>query len=65
MLEHTLTADYPDDLRADSVIGRLEVLGIPVRNITKTSAAGPRVEVSAKVEDRLVEKARQILAVGG
>jgi hypothetical protein len=64
MLEHTLTADYPDDLRADSVIGRLEVLGIPMRNITKTSAAGTRVEVSAKVEDRLVEKARQIL-VGG
>ena len=43
MLEHTLTADYPDHVRADSVIGRLEVLGIPMRNIIKTSAAGIEV----------------------
>jgi hypothetical protein len=64
MPEHTLTAEFPDAFRADSVIGRLEVLGIPPRNITKTSAAGTRVEVSAKVEDRLVDKARLILAGG-
>jgi hypothetical protein len=64
MPEHTLTAEFPDALRADSVIGRLEVLGIPPRNITKTSAAGTRVAVSAKVEDRLAEKAREILKGG-
>ena len=64
MPELTLTAEFPDALRADSVIGRLEVLGIPPRNITKTSAAGARVAVSAKVEDRLAEKARQILQGG-
>ena len=64
MPELTLTAEFPDALRAASVIGRLEVLGIPPRNITKTSAAGTRVAVSAKVEDRLAEKARQILQGG-
>lgn len=60
----TLAAQFPDDLRADSVIGRLEVLGIPAQKITKIAAAGPRVEVSAEVEARLVEKARQILESG-
>jgi hypothetical protein len=60
----TLVAEFPDELRADSVIGRLEVLGIPAQKITKISAAGPRVQVSADVEARLVEKARQILEGG-
>jgi hypothetical protein len=64
MTEHTLTAEFPDAARADSVIGRLEVLGIPPRDITKIFAAGTRVAVSAMVEDRLAEKAREILQGG-
>lgn len=64
MPEHILTAEFPDVARADSAIGRLEVLGIPSRNIAKTSVSEARVSVSAKVEDRLVEKAQLILGGG-
>lgn len=64
MSEHTLKAVFPDALLAESAIGRLEVLGIPPPNIIKSPATGPCVAVSAKVEDRLVEKARDILRYG-
>lgn len=60
MSEQTLTAEFTNDERANSVIGRLEVLGVPSANISKSSTAD-RIEVTARVEDRLIEKASEIL----
>ena len=56
MAAKTITTEFADDELADSAIGRLEVLGVPPRDITRSSAIG-RVTVTAKVEERLVEKA--------
>jgi hypothetical protein len=65
MSEETLTAVFTDPQLADSAIGRLEVLGVPSRSIAKTTAMDNFVSVSAKVEDRLSEKARLILQGDG
>jgi hypothetical protein len=64
MAERTLRAEFPNVWRADSAIGRLEVLGIPPGNVTKTIITEARIAVSAKVDDRLVEKVSLILKGG-
>ncbi len=63
MVEQTITAMFSDNELAESAIGRLEVLGVPARDIAKSSATGHKIEVTAKVEDRLAEKAALILRV--
>lgn len=65
MPEETLTAVFTDAQLADSAIGRLEVLGVPSRSIAKATAIDKRVSVTAKVDDRLSEKARLILKGDG
>lgn len=65
MSEETLTAVFTDAQLADSAIGRLEVLGVPSLSIAKTTEMDNCVSVSAKVEDRLSEKARLILQGDG
>jgi hypothetical protein len=61
MIEQRITAEFPDDERADRAIGRLEVLGVAPENIAKSIAADNRISVTATVEDRLAEKASLIL----
>lgn len=63
MVEQTITAMFPDNELAQSAIGRLEVLGVPARDISKSSASGNQIKVTAKVEHRLAEKAGLILRV--
>ncbi len=61
MVEQTLTAEFADAELAESAIGRLEVLGVPPGDIAKSSIVGSRVAVTARVEERLAEKAALIL----
>jgi hypothetical protein len=65
MSVRTMTAEFSDDRMAESAIGRLEVLGVPVRDISKALSEGDRIIVRASVEDRLVEKAALILNSAG
>jgi hypothetical protein len=62
MTPQSLSAEYEEPEMAESAIGRLEVLGIPSENITKMASFG-RVIVTAAVEDRLLEKAREIMEI--
>lgn len=61
MVKQTITAMFSDDELAESAIGRLEVLGVPARDISRASAAAHKIQVVAIVEDRLAEKAALIL----
>ena len=62
MSDKLVKAEFLDEILAESAIGRLEILGIPPADISKTSSAGKEgVTVSARVEDRLAEKASLIL----
>lgn len=46
------------------LFGRLEILGVPSRDIAKSSAPGNRMTVTAEVDEQLAEKAALILQAG-
>jgi hypothetical protein len=70
METQTITAVYDHLAEAESAVGRLEVAGVPVTDITvqRTDLAGAGTDgtvVTASVETRLIEKAMGIMTGEG
>jgi hypothetical protein len=61
MEQQTITADFTDEASVESVIGRLEVLGVPPEDIQKILSSGCVTRLTVRVEDRLVPKAQAII----
>jgi hypothetical protein len=59
--EQTIMAEFPNAERAENAVGRLEVLGVPPENISTSLTEDNHITVTARVEERLAEKAALIL----